>query len=577
MSDPSLQPLLGHDRQPRSHQYSRQAKLLLALATGAAAVGAVALTVVFAQYVFADRPSGGAIEWKPCDAKFLCGKLSVPLDHAMPDGQRIDIAMIKYPHDKGTKSLGSILANPGGPGGSGVHFVKTMGHQLWTIVEGRFDIIGFDPRGVGQSHAIRCFPDALTHRAFDALQPSPSGESKAAYIAHERVRGMMCAKNAADIAPYMSTAAVARDMDLIREAEDNRLLNYWGFSYGTLLGNTYINMFPDRVGHMVIDGVVDPISWGEGWFDWLDPRTGTVPSYVHKDQVVAAFSTECEKAGPTRCALADKSGSVSARIAALRVKLEKQPMSVVDSEVPGIITAQTLNSTLFRATYDPEQWPRVAEVLAAADRGDGVPWRNWVAQEPEDRCPAQDDADDWNTESVLAIACANTRPDYSGREDELESEMSRVAAMHPLGYASAASIQVGCTYWPIRAVESFAGPWNATTKNTVLLLSNTLDPVTPVESARIAHSLLGNSRIVETEAYGHCSYAQRSSCQEKVVRDFFVDGIAPSKDTTKCAADVSSPFPPVDGDALDGAKSDKRDASRKGLVGIWNKAGFFPA
>ncbi|KAJ3180713.1 hypothetical protein HDU87_001826 [Geranomyces variabilis] len=542
MSDPSLQPLLGHDRQPRVRQCSRQAKLLLALAVGAAAVGAVALTVVFAQHVFADRSSGEAIMWKPCDSKFLCGTLSVPLDYAVADGERMDIALIKYPHDKGTKSLGSLLLNPGGPGGSGVHFVKTMGHQLWDIVEGRYDIIGFDPRGVGQSHAIRCFPDALTHRAFAASEPSPFGKSKAAFIAHQRVRGMMCAKHAADIAPYVSTAAVARDMDLIREAEGNQFLNYWGFSYGTLLGNTYINMFPDKVGHMVIDGVVDPVVWGEGRFDWLDPRTGTVPSLVHKDQVVAAFAAECEKAGPARCALADKPGSVSARIAALRAKLEKQPISVVDSKVPGIITARTLDDTMFRATYDPEQWPRVAEVLAAADRGDGVPLRNWVEQPPADLCPAQDDAEDWNIQSVLAIVCANTRPDYTGREDELEREMSRVATQHPLGYASAASLQVGCTYWPIRAVETFAGPWNATTKSTVLVLANTLDPVTPVESARIAHSLLGNARIVETEAYGHCSYAQRSSCQEKVVRDFFVDGVAPNEDTTRCAADVPSPF-----------------------------------
>ncbi|KAJ3165812.1 hypothetical protein HDU87_002890 [Geranomyces variabilis] len=123
---------------------------------------------------------------------------------------------------------------------------------------------------------------------------------------------------------------------------------------------------------------------------------------------------------------------------------------------------------------------------------------------PADACPAEDDANNWNLESVLAIACANARPTYSdgqeGGVEELEREMFLFEAQHPMGYAEAATLGVGCTYWPVKPVETFGGPWNATTNHTVLLLANVLDPVTPVESARIAHGLLGNSRIVETEA-----------------------------------------------------------------------------
>ncbi|TPX62050.1 hypothetical protein PhCBS80983_g00670 [Powellomyces hirtus] len=586
------QPLLGNEVQTEAPPTSRFAltgpkrKFILSAAalTGVLLI-ALGASVLIVGWLKKDGNGSGKhdpsrIEWSACHGKYFCGKFQVPLDHTLKDGEKIDIAVIKFPAKDSKKSLGSILVNPGGPGGSGVELVKRAGEKLAEIFDRRYELIGFDPRGVGESVPIRCFPDALKHRAFDAglgaIDVSIPGAFENA-LAHEQVRSLSCAKYAAKILPYLSTASVARDMDLIRHAQGDTLLNYWGFSYGSILGQTYINMFPERVGQMIIDGVVNPNAWGEGWAFWLNPKTKNLDWLQHANEVVVGFATECERAGSERCALAvahpPKKPYVHKHLESIMEKLDKEPIPVLDALVPGVVNGQTVRYMLFRATYKPDIWGKLAEALHAADKRNGTLLQNMVVQPPEDQCPLYDEP---AVESTLGIACSDfPAPAYD--PSKLKEEIALVNKKYPIGGFDAAELTMGCAFWPGVAKERYVGPWNKRSNSTVLIIGNTFDPVTPIESARIAASLLPNSVLVEQDGYGHCSLAQTSTCTNEIIRRYFVDKTAPKHKINNCTADAVL-FPPKKKDEK-GFMSSLKEAEESETISdvlsdIWSRSMF---
>ncbi|KAJ3176209.1 hypothetical protein HDU87_005424 [Geranomyces variabilis] len=510
------------------------------------------------------------IHWKPCqsgDKKFLCGTLSVPLDHAIPDGERIDIGMKKLPVAQGSKRLGSMLIDPGGPGGSGIELVEGAGEGISMIIGGTYDIIGFDPRGVGLSQPIRCFEDANFHRAFDSTFPT----SVETIVAREQLRGLLCAKNAGKILPYMSTAAVARDMKMIMLAEGDEELNYWGYSYGSILGQTFVNMFPELVGRVIIDGVVNPYAWAEGWGFWLNPKTKQLDWLTHAAEGVAGFASLCEEAGAKRCALAT-SGNVAKRIQAISTKLALEPIPAVDAEVPGVVDDATLRHLLFRMIYQPAKWPVLAEALDQADRRNATLLQDLYASPPEDRCPLYDQP---LLEPLLGISCSDGPVPPPFNKGELKHDIAKVNEQYPYGGDFSALARIGCSFWPGVAKERFSGPWNATTKNPVLILSNAFDPVTPLESARIAHASLAGSRlVVKTNAYGHCSPSMPSKCTNKIIRAYFADGTVPEHDVTNCTSDASPFAAPAHSSLFARGMSDVEEPDmtiHDALTDIWQK------
>ncbi|KAJ3145398.1 hypothetical protein HDU86_000919 [Geranomyces michiganensis] len=490
------------------------------------------------------------IDWKPCssgDKKFLCGSLAVPLDHALPNGERINIGMKKLPVAKGTKRLGSLLINPGGPGGSGMELVDRAGEKMSTVIGGTYDIIGFDPRGVGALFTA----DVETE------------------IAHEQLRGLLCAKNAKNILPYMSTAAVARDMKMIMHAEGDKELNYWGFSYGSILGQTFVNMFPDLVGRVIIDGVVNPYGWAEGWGFWLNPKTHRLDWLTHAAEGVAGFASHCEKAGPERCALAT-GGHVAKRLEALSDKLALAPIPAVDAEVPGSVNDATLRRLLFSMVYKPAMWPALAVALEQADRRNATLLQNLSTERPEDRCPLYDEP---MLESLLGVACSDAPVPPTYNKEKLKRDIAKVNAAYPYGGDLSSLIRIGCTFWPGVAKERYSGPWNATTKNPVLILANAYDPVTPLESALIANANLDGSRlVVQRNAYGHCSTSMPSMCTFKIVHAYFNKGKVPHDIVTDCHSDAS-PFPPAAALSASGVSdaSTPESAIHDALTDIWSR------
>ncbi|KAJ3012768.1 hypothetical protein HKX48_006096 [Thoreauomyces humboldtii] len=486
------------------------------------------------------------INWSTCpdDVSFQCGTYTVPLNHADPDGITISIALIKYPAQTTDKlALGSLFTNPGGPGGSSV---KHGGKRLSKQLDGRYSIIGFDPRGVGASNPIRCFDSATIHRAFDGRALPANISAPGAFefeIAHEMARAQLCRKNAGYLLPYLSTAAVARDMDLLRHAENEEQLHFWGFSYGSLLGQTYINMFPERVGRIAIDGVVNPIAWSEGWGLSAKPSTRDVQWLSHAEEVYEEFSRACEQAGFDRCALATadppQKPYVAQRIQAFLDLVALNPLSVPFAAVPGVVTITTVRQLLTDMVYQPKTWPDYAQALAEAMlKGNGTLIQNLVVRATADDCPAADIPLD---EAFWAISCGDAGPSrFDGAA--LKAEVIAANNDYFIGGTMCTNYLLGCSQWPGIAAERYSGPWNATTVSTVLVIGNAHDPATTIESARIAHSLLPNSRLMEIDSWGHCSHSQPSRCADEVVRDFFVMGHPPSASVTHCNPD-DPPFP----------------------------------
>jgi pimeloyl-ACP methyl ester carboxylesterase len=238
------------------------------LLAGGVALGAALLppAAVAAAPPDAGSPPVPVLAWTDCGGGLQCATAAVPLDYRRPRGERISVALARLPASDPAHRIGSLFINPGGPGGSGIGFLQGAGQLFPAPVRARFDIVGFDPRGVGLSTPVRCFDSVVEQQAFFArfgLFPVTDREWRAA-IAASQGFDRRCAERNAAILPHLSTANVARDLDLLRQAVGDRMLSYLGLSYGTYLGATYANLFPDRFRALVLDGVVDPVDYSTG-------------------------------------------------------------------------------------------------------------------------------------------------------------------------------------------------------------------------------------------------------------------------------------------------------------------------
>src|SRR4051812_37077938 len=272
------------------------------------------------------------VAWSKCFAQFgpfECGTLQVPLDYGQPNGTTISLAVVKLAASDPVHRIGSLLLNPGGPGGSGVDYTVFAGPELYTPeVRARFDLVGFDPRGIARSTALRCF--GTIDQAVSVFTPFPFPRTRdelAEWIAADGRLVDACDQRGGRIADHMATADVARDMDSLRAALGDAKLSYAGVSYGSYLGETYANMFPDKVRAVVVDGVLDPIAWSTG----RGNEAATLPfstrerSDVGSQATLNEFFRLCD-AGGSRCAF---SGGAAVRYAKLAARLKTAPVPIV--------------------------------------------------------------------------------------------------------------------------------------------------------------------------------------------------------------------------------------------------------
>lgn len=475
--------------------------------------------------------------WSPCyrdlGYPFECATVQAPLDYSNPDKAAILIAMVRLPATDPARRIGSLFLNPGGPGGSGVDFALGAGPVLYSDeVRARFDIVGFDPRGILRSTAVRCFgtPKQWT----DALSPFPyptTPDEELIWQAAELFLDDACEQRARRIIDHMTTADVARDLDLLRQAVGDEKLTYAGFSYGSYLGVTYANLFPDKVRALVVDGVLDPIAWAIG-----EPGQGsTLPFSTRLRSDAGALATLneffrlCDEGGKPNCAFAPDSAH---RYAILVDSLRAEPIVVTlpDGTTFTFTDADLIINSL-GALYNSFTWPSFAELLAAIEalaspteigarlqtlwQDVGLITKRGFPQYPN------------FLEGFPAVACSDTdNPDnYAAWSAAAAASEAEYGYFGPL-WTWISSI---CANWEPKE-SRYAGPFEAETANPVLIASTLYDPATRYEGALRVADLLPNSRLLTVNGWGHATLFL-SQCADQAVSDYLVDGTLPLEGT----------------------------------------------
>lgn len=483
------------------------------------------------------------LDWRPCDGGFQCATARVPLDYQYPHGQEINIAVIRHLATGPGTPLGSLFFNGGGPTAQISDF--PTGYAAFpAVLQARYNIITFDPRGFGDSTGLQCFPaEAAEDKLLGSLPAFPVGAAQEA--AWERTWSELdatCATNAGPLLDHDTTADVARDMNLLREAVGDPVLNYYGQSYGTFLGTVYANLFPATVGRMVLDGNIDPVAWTQADSElpgWL--RLGRAQASA---ATLTDFLNLCGSATAAACAFsAGTPAATRAKFATLLNLLRQHPVTA--STPPQTYTyASALTSV---PVGKVSQWPSGASVLEQL-------WKATTAGSATS--PAA--ASTASAGNAAGAQPAQAAAPYSGIEQQLgeicsDSPNPRDPQAYP-GIAARSSAQSGgfgpdytwqaeeCAQWPAAAAQDrYTGPWNRRTAGTILLLGNTGDPNTPYQNSVALSHELGNARLLTVKGYGHTEAGNPSTCADNYLVNYALTGALPPAGTI-CAQN-GPPFP----------------------------------
>ncbi|GAA5830967.1 hypothetical protein JCM5353_004456 [Sporobolomyces roseus] len=540
------------------------------------------------------------IYWSPCpdSLETYCSFHRVPLNHLSPSAnETVSLALRMLPSPLPTsQQLGYLFINPGGPGGSGTESVLRFGSELQTILDGRYNVISWDPRGVNlTSPSLGCFENQGDANRFqrDIVSlglPSDSIGSESEWTERFDVYSQAlqdaCDMNAdRGIMRSSTTAFAARDMLSIAESLGESKINYWGFSYGTILGATFAAMFPDKVNRFILDGVSDSVSYTQNFWQWgFDGMTDT-----HK--TFDGFFSACAESGPKGCQFAKEnstSSDLKGRLEKIYEKLRKRPLAVGKSEWgPGVVTSSDVSNTIFHSLYAPKTWPETASLLTEVEAGNGSRLFSTANKWTSDlgrRSPLKHNP--FHTpmiggmSSAVVVMCADTDPKVIKNDTSVERLGEYMRDLKE-GTGSPTSDQWSvwisqCRRWGVEPFETYRGPWTVKdglnkTAFPILFLSLTADPVTPLPAARRMAANFGSesATLLIQEGFGHCSVSHPSLCTAKKARAYFLEGKVPKMNTT-CTADEGFLFPHPDQDEVEVLSIE--DASlRKALHGLAGK------
>ena len=452
------------------------------------------------------------LTWEKCSGGLECSWLTVPLDYADPSGSTIRIRVSRKAAT-GPERRGSLVVNPGGPGMGGVSLPSYLSNVLSPRVKQAYDIVGFDPRGTGESSPISCLTGPETTRlyAFDATPDTAAERATLMDLAAGIARG--CLKRSPEIARHVGTEDTVRDLDILREALADDKLNWLGYSYGTAMGAMYAERFPDRVGRFVLDGAVD-LS-----FDALQT------SHVQNDgfqRAITRFARDCVHRA--NCPYSGDYRHVLRGMSSLLDHLESQSLDgyygpVGESEA---ITA------IFYSMYSPDRWRFLRRALVQAERGNGE-GLSWLSDSSTQRTGKNSYAGNMAS-AFPAISCWDSggRPTFSQLR-AAATAWQRTSAIPQVAQALAWS-NAACTHWYGQA-ERGPGPVSSTTPAPILIIGTTYDPATPYSEARSLARQLPTSRLLTYVGDGHTAFLTGSTCIDNAVTTYLVDGILPSTGT----------------------------------------------
>jgi pimeloyl-ACP methyl ester carboxylesterase len=512
------------------------AAALIATAGLAATLGVLpgsAVAAAPAEAVAAAQPAVPVLDWKPCDNGYYCATARVPLNYQAPDGAKISIAVIMHRATGPGTSLGWLFVNGGGPNPQ----VITM-QNFWPNLpkpwQQRYNVITWDPRGMGYSTQVRCFSSEAQENALIGNLPAfPVGKAQVAgYDQAFAKLDARCARDAGPLLDHDSSADIARDMNLIREAVGDPVLNYYGASYATLFGAIYANLFPSTTGRMVLDGNLNPVAWS------TDDRQQPVAVREGMPQASQAtmkdFLDLCGKDSTKACAFS--AGSPAATTA----KWDK---------LLHLASAHPINLGGQQGTFS------YADVVAFAVGGLGTvaDWQSsatmlqqlWTVATGGKLPPAP-------SPSPSSGPAPAGPPYYSGKEQHLAIMCADSPSPSDAAYAAASAVspfaaatvwdQLGCSGWPAAAAQDrYTGPWNRPTASTILVIGNTGDPTTGYQDSVAMSHLLASARLLTVDGYGHTTTNNPSTCVINDAVNYTVNGVLPAAGTV-CPQDLN-PFP----------------------------------
>jgi len=454
------------------------------------------------------------LTWTSCEDEMQCATATAPLDWTDPARDSIDLALVRHPATAGAP-LGSVLVNPGGPGGSGYDFVAdSVDFAVSQRLQEKFDIVGFDPRGVNRSSAVSCHDDPAALDAFIYdITPGVVGSDEwiAAAQATNTAYGAQCLTHTGELLGYVDTVSAARDLDLLRAVLGDEKLNYLGFSYGTLLGATFAELYPENTGRLVLDGALDPTSTS------FDVSLTQAEGF---ESALRAFLADC--ATVDDCPFDGTADESMTKIRALLDRLDVSPIRAADGRQLG---SNSMTSAIVLPLYREDDWPYLRQLFTAVMQGDAT-----VAFALADSYNGRN-ADgtyiDNSLEARLAINCL----DYASQGDVavMRAQAEQLATLAPVLGKQLSYGDVGCLGWPVEAATE-RPVIDAAGSADILVVGTTNDPATPYSWAVSLAEQLENGRLVTYEGEGHTAYNKSNSCVDDTIDDYFIDGTVPASD-----------------------------------------------
>jgi pimeloyl-ACP methyl ester carboxylesterase len=463
------------------------------------------------------RYYGQDLPWKKC-ARGECAGLTVPLDYAEPDGDQLTIQVFRVRASKPKDRIGSLVINPGGPGASGVDYARAARTMIGKPVRQRFDVVGFDPRGVQRSAPVDCLPDT-EFDAFLEQDPTPDDASEEqAFVASSKALGEGCRVRSGALASHISTVDTAKDMDILRSALGDEKLNFLGKSYGTYLGATYAELFPHLVGRFVLDGVLPPDASA------AEVALGQAEGF---ERASRAWAANCVDEG--ECPLGDSVDRVMSGLRDLLAALDRSPIPVRDGRVDRLTEGWAVIG-IVQAMYEQALWGTLTDALADVVRkGDGtrlMQLSNQYARRNTDGSYATN-----LLEAFYSISCLDNpeRADASTYAQRVAESRAAAPTWGPfLAWGS-----LTCGQWPIAAKGAGPHTISAEGSGPIVVVGTTRDPATPYEWSVRLRDQLANGVLLTYDGDGHTAYARSNRCIDDKIDDYYVDGTVP-EDGARC-------------------------------------------
>ena len=461
---------------------------------------------------------GQKVNWAPCKDKpqMQCANVKVPLDYKKPGGKAITVAMAKVPA-KGGKPIGSLFVNPGGPGESGIDLVSRADKSFSKDVLDKYDIIGFDPRGVGSSTPVDCIDNRELGKILDSDIDASTEAGRKARKAQARQIAKGCKDKSGELLAHVGTESAARDMDVMRGLVGDKKLNYLGFSYGTSLGGMYADIFPKKVGRMVLDGVVDPQQS-------LLPSTYT--QMLGFEKSFERYAERCVKAG--NCSLGPSVDAAKKKMRALLDQAQATPFKTSDPNRP--LNQAMLHSAVISLLYEDRTWSVFNQAFdQLIKQNDGSLFLK-VFDATSSR---EGDGNKGNrAEAYWAINCADYAQESEADYLKYANKLKREAVVFGSFSAEDDLAMHVCAELPYHP-KANPGPYRAKGSAPIVVIGTKHDPATPYSWAQNMRKTLDNSVLLTREGDGHAAYGGGSSCIDTSVDKYLLTGEVP-KDGLVC-------------------------------------------